>query len=302
MKKIIINSVIGYVIIFLFLLLFRLYYGYSTFDSMTGNSDWQGHGYFGNENSEPSQASSKLNKASAKRIYQKDAGTNIQNISIEQKFEKVSNIRTETDKYDSASEKINKTITDFNAIIQFEQSVGLKGQRYLNLTIGVDPEKFDEMTEAMQKIGKLQAVSINKTDKTSEYKDLQANRKSLEETMNSLIALKNRSGKIDEYINLENQILTIKKQIQELGIQLGDYDEENELCTIIFSLKEVSFASYSFIRSLRISIDWTVRVYFFLTFSLLMFIGGTSLFLYVLEKLNIIKSIKDSLIKLKTKK
>jgi uncharacterized protein YfcZ (UPF0381/DUF406 family) len=290
MKKRMLKTTLLYLLGFLLLLAFRLFYGYATFN--TSSADTGTYIYGTNNEVNMSSGQLKLNKASAKRIYQKETGTVVQNVSIEQKFEKAATIRSETDQFDKALSKVDSQIKKFNAIIQYEQKTGLKGQRAMELTIGVEPEKFDNMTEAVRKIGRLKAININKTDKTSEYKNLQANRKSLEETMNSLTALKSRSGKIDEYINLENQILEIKKQIQGLGIQLGEYDAENELCTIIFSLKETSFTSYSFVRSLKISLEWTARIYFSITFSLFMFLGGAALFLYILNKLNIIQVIK----------
>jgi hypothetical protein len=246
---------------FALLLVIRLLYGYLTFNQTNESA-----GNFRLEE-QGSQAVISLNKASDKKVYQKDGVSRTQ-ITVEQKFEKIANIRSHSSDFDTDTKKLRDTIRLFNAIIQFEKNTGLKGHRTIDLVIGVKPDRFDDMVAAIKAVGELRSISIDKIDKTSEYKDLNAKRKSLEESIQSLIALKTRGGKIDEYINLENRILEMKKQIQDLGGKLGEYDAENEFCTIKFSIDEKGKSAYSFIRSLIISIQWSVKIYFFLTLSL----------------------------------
>ena len=68
----------------------------------------------------------------------------------------------------------------------------------------------------IKKIGKLESIQIHKTDKTNEYRNLNAQRESLEKTRAALISFKGKGGKIDELINIENKIKIIKiiKQIK----------------------------------------------------------------------------------------
>ena len=53
-----------------------------------------------------------------------------------------------------------------NAIIQFEQDLGKKGNREWHLSIGVQPEKFDSFYELIRSIGKLNSSEVTKVDKT----------------------------------------------------------------------------------------------------------------------------------------
>ena len=39
-------------------------------------------------------------------------------------------------------------------------------------------------------------------------------------------------------MGLENRILEIEQQLQGLGVSLGNFDDENEFCTVHFSLLE----------------------------------------------------------------
>jgi hypothetical protein len=148
-------------------------------------------------------------------------------------------------------------------LIQSEKNSGLSGNRYLQLAIGVPPEGFDQLIQDMRQIGSLISVRIDKTDKTNEYKELNANRVSLEKTRSSLLTLKNKAGRIDEHINLENRILEIENEIQGTGVKLGEYDQENELCTVRFGLQERrdEASGIPFSHRVNVALTWAIKYY-----------------------------------------
>lgn len=83
--------------------------------------------------------------------------------------------------------------------------MGNKGNRELHLSIGVNPKKFDSFYEALQKNGNIQATEVTKTDKTNKYKELNAQKASLEKTLVSLNELKSKGGSIENYITLRHR-------------------------------------------------------------------------------------------------
>jgi hypothetical protein len=288
------KGILVYAGVFLLFVAFRLLYGYATYDTSPAMGDIRFGAFAGNGliNQEQSQ-SFNYNKASSKRLVEKDGGGIAPSrVSVEQKFEKVSTMRSKSHEFDAEQKKIRETVTSFNAVIQYERSTGLKGSRDLDLIIGVQPEKFDEFVEKASKIGKLESLSIDKIDKTSEYRDLKTKRKTLEDTITSLSALKNKGGRVEEYIQLENKILEIKKQIQDLGVKLGEYDSENELCTVKFYLYEKYNISYSFLRSLKVSIEWAVKLYLVLSLCAFLVLGAIMIGTKILEKFGVMEYIK----------
>ncbi|MFN0034734.1 MAG: DUF4349 domain-containing protein [Saprospiraceae bacterium] len=178
-----------------------------------------------------------------------------------QKFEKVATLRAKSGRFEEDEGRLKTMVKDFGAVVQYEQNTGNAGNRNLNLLIGVKPERFDSFYTEAQKIGRILSKSITKTDKTNEYLQLNAKRISLEKTRDALLNLKSRGGRIDEYIGLENRILEIEGQLQELGVQIGDYDEENEFCTIRFSLYEGKSTDISFAQRLKVAFEWTVQYF-----------------------------------------
>jgi len=234
--------------------LFRLGYGY------TKSAQTRSGYYQINQSRNNFESYSKVNIATAKFAYKGESG---RVINVDQKYEKIATIESETTKIKEDEQKIRGLVKESGSVIQFENTSGLETQkdRVVDLVIGVPPEKFDEFTEQVKEIGKLTSISIDKRDKTNEYKELQANKDSLMKIRNSLIALKNKGGKIDEYINLENRILEIEEKIQKLGLSLGEFDSENEFCTVKLTLNETSVYTIGFLHRIKVALQWTIKYY-----------------------------------------
>ncbi len=248
LKKIFLILILGFVLLFFF----RLFYGYN--QSPQGNSIRNSSGILSNISFSKRNYASLKYKGKSSVVQQSPA-------SVDQKYEKIAEIKTKSSKFQDEEKSARDQIKQFNALIQFEQKSGNNGHRKLNLVIGVPPENFDALYNGLIKIGKVQAKQITKKDKTNKYKQLNAKKKSLEKIRTSLIELKSKGGKIDEYMSLENRILDIEQQLQDLGVSLGDFDDENEFCTVKFSLNEGKESKISLLHRIKVALVWTVKIY-----------------------------------------
>lgn len=218
------------------------------------------NGYFSNSNDfwANSRKNYSSNKGESKSVMNPAA-------AADQKFEKVAQLAATSSDFGAHEKALRGSIQAHKAIVQAEQSSGLAGRRYLHLSIGVPPQSFDAMLEQVRTIGTLSSIQVNKTDKTNEYKDLNAKRVSLEKSRDALIALKSRAAtgaKIDELINLEQKILETEENIQKLGVRLGEFDGENEFVTIQCALTEITAAKpISFGYRAKVAFQWTVKWY-----------------------------------------
>ncbi len=275
------KGIVYSILLFMVLFLFRLAYGYTT----TVSSNSQNTTFF------QEISSGRVNYASKKYKISTNANAAQAVVNVDQKYEKIATINTKSSEFEKEHKLLNEAIKGKDAIIQFEQNSGNKGNRRLQLLIGVQPEKFDELYVSLSKIGKVVSKEITKKDKTNEYKQLNAKKESLLKIRTSLIELKSKGGKIEEYINLENRILSIEEELQGLGVQLGNYDEENEFCTIKFSLIEGTENKISLIHRIKVALDWTVSTYFQLIMILFFITGFIYLLLLIVDKLNLFNSI-----------
>lgn len=216
----------------------------------------------------------------------------MQQATSSQKYEKTASTKSKSSHFEEDEKKVRKVASDYTAIIQYEHNSGNKGNRELHLMIGVNPDKFDSCYVAIQKIGSIRSTEITKTDKTNEYRQLNAEKVSLEKTLASLSELKAKSGTIADYISLHEKMMEIEEKLQEYGVELGNFDEENEFCTIKFSLYE-GFTSkpISFYHRVKVALEWTIKYYAVLMLSLV-FMGIAAFVLaFLIEKLNILGAI-----------
>lgn len=173
------------------------------------------------------------NYASAKQAAQPSAAP------IEsQKYEKIGSLAQVSREFDADRKRTFDLIASNGGIVQQERAVGQKGSRLLQLGIGVPPEKFDAFIEAAREIGTGVSIDIVKNDKTNEYLQLRARRETLDKARTALEELRASGGSLDERVTVQNRLTEIEQQIQDLGVSLGEFDTQNELCTVKLSIRE----------------------------------------------------------------
>jgi hypothetical protein len=200
-------------------------------------------------------------------------------ISGNQKYEKVANVRAKSSQFSEDEKLLYRTIKKFDAIVQYEQQSGNSGNRQVQMLIGISPEKFDSFYQATQGIGEIKSTEITKTDKTSEYRKLNAQKASLENSLVYFNELKKKEGKIEDFIQLHNQIYEVEKELQGLGVELGNFAEENEFCTVQFSMYEgAATKGIAFITRVKVALEWTLKYYAVLV-AAICFVAGSAWFL-----------------------
>jgi len=280
LKKLILFLALGFVLLFLF----RLGHGY-TKKVNQGVSDSSFLNNLTNVRNNYATKSYKVKSNPANQSATQSAN------QVDQKYEKIADIKTKSSKFDNEEKTIRSNIEQNDGIIQFEQKAGNKGYRRLNLIIGVPPEKFDTLYHQLIRVGIVQSKQITKKDKTNEFKELKAKKNSLTQIRNSLIELKSKGGKIEEFVNLENRILDIEQQLQALGVNLGDFDEENEFCTVKLSLIEGKVRTISLTHRIIVALEWTIKTYMGILATLFFITLFSYIILLCIEKLKILERI-----------
>lgn len=281
-KKRIFRIVKLFLLGFAVLYVFRLIYGYTDSSSKGYEENEYISDFFENmESLKRNYASARYNKFEE---VKGEAAPAIPQGS-EQKFEKIASLKAKTSEFEKDEKNIRSQVKKFNSLIQYEHNEGNPGSRQLHLSIGVPPENFDPMLAELKKTGKIKSIQVTKTDKTNEYRNLNAQKASLEKTREVLIALQNKDGKIDEYVSLSNRILEIEQQLQDLGVSLGDFDTENEFCTVHMTIAEGKFIPISFMHRAKVAFEWTVNYYCIFTL-IVLFASGTAFFgVWVYDKI-----------------
>jgi hypothetical protein len=271
------------------MLALRLVYGY--LEPGRGASDFFGSDFFSSLGS--------LRKNYASEKFAGKGGSDAQaqaNLAVNQKFEKTALVRTKSSEFEQDEKSMNAQVNKYGAVVQYEQRLGQKGARQLHLVIGVRPSAFDSFYVDIQKTGTVLESQVTKVDKTNEYRQLNAQKTSLEKTLQSLNELKAKGGQIADYVVLNDKILEIEGRLQELGVELGNFDTENEFCTVRFSLYEGATArSISFAQRLKVALEWTIKYYALLVFTLLMLALAMFVLLFVADKWKVVSAVREKL-------
>ncbi|PWV53288.1 uncharacterized protein DUF4349 [Chitinophaga sp. S165] len=275
---------------FLVLFIFRFIYGYVANDGrQTG--DYSNDFFESISNLRKNYASEKVQYKGAPSQQQPDMA-----VSPSQKYEKTASVKTKSSHFEQDSKQIAVQTEAFKAIVQYEQALGLKGGRELHLMIGVNPEAFDSFYLAIQKIGVIRATEITKVDKTNEYRQLNAQKASLLKTLESLNELKSKPGPITDLVALHDKILETEGKLQDLGVELGNFDTENEFCTVKLSLYEgATEKKISLIHRVRVALEWTIHFFTYLVFAALGTLCAAFVLLVIIDRLKVINKITKKL-------
>ena len=243
--------------LFCVMFLLRLGYSYSSRSRVQNTyTDGVSGSFFDN------QSELRKNYASESKNAEPAAAPAGGNANAAQKYEKTASLQARTDNFSDDEKRLREISRNFDAIIQYEQRSGNPGHRVLHLMIGVRPESFDSFYVVAQQIGKVYANTVTKVDKTTEFRELNAKKASLEKALASLTDLKNRAGSISDLVGLHDKILEIERQMQELGVELGNFSAENEFCTVRFSLHErAATRTISFLGRVFDAFVWTAQYY-----------------------------------------
>ena len=263
--------------IFLLMFIARIIYGYTK----TAASNNTHHGIQWADRITASSG----NIASAKYEMKKSSGSTQNTVKLDQKYEKTANAQLRTEDFEKDEKYLRGHIGKQEAIIQFEQKSGRPGARRLQLQVGVQPERFDEFIAVVREVGQLLSFDVSKKDKTNEYRELNARISTLKATRSSLIELKSKGGKIDEYIHLENRILELDRELQKWGVKLGSFDAEYEFCTVNIALQEGKKIHISLLHRAKVAFEWTVVWYLQMMFGFTLAMLAAWLLVITISKL-----------------
>ena len=275
-----------FIAIFCILFVFRFIYGFIATDNSIGN-DYSDNFFSSIDNLRKNYASEK--------VAMKGGDVQLSsNFASNQKFEKTASIKTKTSEFEQDEKTLKSKTKLYNSVIQYEQNLGQKGNRQIHLLIGVNPVLFDKLYDDLQKIGVVKATEIIKVDKTNEYRQLNAKKTSIEKTLQNLNELKNKGGQIADFVALNDKILEIEEKAQELGVELGNFDAENEFCTVKLSMYEgETEKNITLIHRIKVALEWTIK-YFAIFVTSIMFLTLTIfILLLIVDKLKIINSITN---------
>jgi hypothetical protein len=154
-------------------------------------------------------------------------------------YEKSAQLAAGTTAFEADEALIRSVIASREASVLNEKSGGIAPQRQLSLEIGVVPEKFDAVVEQLEQIAHLESVTVQQRDRTSDFRRLHAQRRSLQQYREAVVKLRGaKEPSIEDTLKLEQRIQEIDKELQALSLQLGELLGKESYYTVRANLHE----------------------------------------------------------------
>ena len=106
--------------------------------------------------------------------------------------------------------------------------------------------------------------------------------------------MKSKGGEIADFVSLNEKILEVEEKLQGLGVELGNFDTENEFCTVKLSLYEgAAEKNISFIHRVKIALEWAIKYFAIIVFCILGLSVTIFVLLLIIDKLKIINIVNS---------
>ena len=160
---------------------------------------------------------------------------------------KTGSMSLETEKYDEAETKINETVKIHGGFISgTKNSVNASGNKSGTITLKVPAGKFDALVTDISRIGKVMNQSIQASDITEEYVDLESRLKTQKELEQRLIKLLDEKAvKLSDVIEIEEKLASVRQKIESIEGKMKLLKSQSDLSTLTINVYEPSMLSTS---------------------------------------------------------
>jgi hypothetical protein len=185
-----------------------------------------------------------------------------------QVYEKTAHLTSGTTAFAEDEGRIRSAVAHWNALVFSETATGVAPHRHLSLGISVRPERFDLLLDEIRGVGQISSITVQQQDRTSEFRRLHAQRQSLKKHLDAILKLRN-TGKlsVEEALKLEQKVQEVEKEVQAVGVQLGDLLDKEPAYNLFVTLQELQPGSwndrtFTFSRRLGSGFLWALGWWF----------------------------------------
>ena len=156
-----------------------------------------------------------------------------------QVYERVAFLSSATRDFDEDEGRLRSAVAGHQGVIFNETATGLAPDCQVTLDIGINPEKFDALLQAIKQIGRFEHIYVQQRDRTADFRQLNAKRQALKKYLEATLKLRGiKDASIDDSLKVEQKIQDIEKELQAVGVQLGELLGKESFYHIQISLRE----------------------------------------------------------------
>ncbi len=167
-----------------------------------------------------------------------------QNDLAERKIIKNASLRYETRTYDDFLAGLSACIRTHGGFVQSQENYGgslsdTYSQRSAYMTVRIPLDRYDMFMSEAGRLGLVTYKSESSQDVTMNYVDTESRIKSLQTEYDALLAILEKSEKLEDVITLQSRISEVTYELESYQSQLRKYDDLIAYCTVNIDVSEV---------------------------------------------------------------
>jgi hypothetical protein len=153
----------------------------------------------------------------------------------------------EIDKYDDSEKKVNEIVSRLGGYVTSSNaSANASGKKQGSIAVKVPADKYDALLNDVSGLGKVIFQTINSSDITEEYIDLEARvktQKDLEQRLTGLLSSK--AGSLKDVIDIEQKLSEVRQKIESFEGRMRYLKSQSDFSSLTISLYEPSLLETS---------------------------------------------------------
>lgn len=180
-----------------------------------------------------------LPDSSAKKII-KNASLNLETLTFEDTLNKITSETENIGGYIEQSDLYNNSLyPHYYMDSYYDEESADSEARSANITARVPSDKLDDFIAFLEKDTNEVYKSINISNVTLQYMDIESRKKSLEVEQDRLWELMEKAENVDAIVTIEARLSEVRYELENLTSQLKYYDNQVDYSTVTINLAEV---------------------------------------------------------------
>ncbi len=156
-----------------------------------------------------------------------------ENVSIERKLIREGDLSFETDDLAGTQRDLDTLINEYKGYVTADQSFHTSGRESRSLVVRVPAGNFDALVAAIgQMAPRMDQRDIRTRDVTEEFVDVEARLRTKKELENRYLKLLDRAANVEEILAIEQQIGTLRADIEATEGRLRYLSNQSDLSTL----------------------------------------------------------------------
>lgn len=157
------------------------------------------------------------------------------------KIVKNASLTVKTKNYDEFIASLQEKIETYGGYVEQSQEYNYDNasNRYANMNLKIPAEMLEKFIEEIGKIGTVTSKTVESTDITDSYIDVESRIKALETEEKTLLGLLEKAESLADVIDLQERLSTVRTELEGMKAQKESYDSMVAYSKVILDINEV---------------------------------------------------------------